>query len=298
MKLKPSKCSFGEEEEEEEEGSFMGHVITTRGIKANPKKIEAIEFKPSPKTKKQKKSAIKWTEEAEKAFQEMKELLKNLPTLTTPIDGETLILYLVIAREAVSYVPITESDGVQTHIYFLSKTLAQSELEYLPIKKFVYALVKYYVTPATILPSSPDSSTDISAYSADSVQTKNIRTINELGHRVGRARNHFSRQKHSEGINTRRLPGRIHFRYANHTRLRRSYVTNALGIIYCWRKRSERSRFNFKATNNEAEYEALLVGVRLAKDIGVKKLEAYVESQLVTNQINGTFDAHDEGMQS
>ncbi|XP_071688809.1 uncharacterized protein [Rutidosis leptorrhynchoides] len=48
MKLKPAKCSSGEEE-----GNFLGHIVTPRGIKANPKKIEAIEKKPSPKTKKQ-----------------------------------------------------------------------------------------------------------------------------------------------------------------------------------------------------------------------------------------------------
>ncbi|XP_071739778.1 uncharacterized protein [Rutidosis leptorrhynchoides] len=56
-------------------------------------------------------------------------------------------------------------------------------------------------------------------------------------------------------------------------------------------------RFNFKATKNEAEYGALLAGVRMAKKIGVKILDAYVDSQLIANQINGTFDAHDKGMQ-
>ncbi|XP_071727480.1 uncharacterized protein [Rutidosis leptorrhynchoides] len=57
-------------------------------------------------------------------------------------------------------------------------------------------------------------------------------------------------------------------------------------------------RFNFKVTNNEAEYEALLEGMRIAQELGVKKLQAYVDSQLVANQINGTFDANDKSMQS
>jgi len=48
MKLNPSKCSFGMEE-----GKFLGHIVTPRGIKANPKKIQAIVDMPSPKTKKQ-----------------------------------------------------------------------------------------------------------------------------------------------------------------------------------------------------------------------------------------------------
>ncbi|XP_071695512.1 uncharacterized protein [Rutidosis leptorrhynchoides] len=47
MKLNPSKCSFGEEE-----GKFLGHIITERWIRANPKKIEAIENMSSPRNKK------------------------------------------------------------------------------------------------------------------------------------------------------------------------------------------------------------------------------------------------------
>ncbi|XP_071719016.1 uncharacterized protein [Rutidosis leptorrhynchoides] len=48
MKLNPSKCGFGEED-----GKFLGHIITERGIRANPKKIEAIESMSSPKSKKE-----------------------------------------------------------------------------------------------------------------------------------------------------------------------------------------------------------------------------------------------------
>ncbi|XP_071687740.1 uncharacterized protein [Rutidosis leptorrhynchoides] len=57
-------------------------------------------------------------------------------------------------------------------------------------------------------------------------------------------------------------------------------------------------RFNFKATNNEVEYEAVLVGIRLAKEIGVKKIQTYVDSYSVSNQINGSFEAHNKGMQA
>ncbi|XP_071688336.1 uncharacterized protein [Rutidosis leptorrhynchoides] len=57
-------------------------------------------------------------------------------------------------------------------------------------------------------------------------------------------------------------------------------------------------RFSFKVTNNEAEYEALLAGMRIAQELGIKKLQAYVDSQLVANQINGTFDANEKSMQS
>nr|GEW43787.1 reverse transcriptase domain-containing protein [Tanacetum cinerariifolium] len=42
-------------------------------------------------------------------------------------------------------------------------------------------------------------------------------------------------------------------------------------------------RFRFNATNNEAEYEALIVGLRIAKQMGVKNLQTNVDSRLVAN---------------
>ncbi|GJZ20910.1 reverse transcriptase domain-containing protein [Tanacetum coccineum] len=48
-------------------------------------------------------------------------------------------------------------------------------------------------------------------------------------------------------------------------------------------------RFRFDATNNEAEYEALIVGLRIAEQMGVKNLQANVDSRLVANQVNGTI---------
>ncbi|XP_071708184.1 uncharacterized protein [Rutidosis leptorrhynchoides] len=56
-------------------------------------------------------------------------------------------------------------------------------------------------------------------------------------------------------------------------------------------------RFNFAVTNNEAEYEALLAGMRIAHRLNVKVLHAYVDSKLVCSQVNGNFEAHDIAMQ-
>nr|KYP35068.1 Transposon Ty3-I Gag-Pol polyprotein [Cajanus cajan] len=44
-------------------------------------------------------------------------------------------------------------------------------------------------------------------------------------------------------------------------------------------------KFDFQATNNQAEYEALLAGLRLAKDVGVKRLMCCSDSKLITKQI-------------
>ncbi|CAL8174058.1 unnamed protein product [Prunus armeniaca] len=47
----------------------------------------------------------------------------------------------------------------------------------------------------------------------------------------------------------------------------------------------------FPASNNEAEYEALLVGLRLAKELVIKKLVIYSDSQLITNQASSEYMA-------
>ncbi|XP_071695098.1 uncharacterized protein [Rutidosis leptorrhynchoides] len=56
-------------------------------------------------------------------------------------------------------------------------------------------------------------------------------------------------------------------------------------------------RFNFDVSNNEAEYEALLAGLNIARKMNIAKLRAITDSHLVANQFNGSFEAHDPSMQ-
>ncbi|XP_071712340.1 uncharacterized protein [Rutidosis leptorrhynchoides] len=56
-------------------------------------------------------------------------------------------------------------------------------------------------------------------------------------------------------------------------------------------------QFNFDVTNNEAEYEALLASLNIARKMNIVKLRAFTNSQLVSNQFSGTFEAHDPSMQ-
>ncbi|KAM1310741.1 hypothetical protein ACFX2H_007258 [Malus domestica] len=49
--------------------------------------------------------------------------------------------------------------------------------------------------------------------------------------------------------------------------------------------------FKFKASNNDAEYEAPIAGLRLAKHLRVKRIDIFSDSQLVVNQVTNNFDA-------
>jgi ribonuclease HI len=46
-------------------------------------------------------------------------------------------------------------------------------------------------------------------------------------------------------------------------------------------------RLQYATTNNEAEYEALLAGLKMAKILGATELDVLSDSQLVVGQVNG-----------
>lgn len=52
----------------------------------------------------------------------------------------------------------------------------------------------------------------------------------------------------------------------------------------------------FKASNNEAKYEALLVKLKAELSLGVQKIEMYSDSRLVASQMEGNFEAKDPWM--
>ena len=55
-------------------------------------------------------------------------------------------------------------------------------------------------------------------------------------------------------------------------------------------------RLNFSTTNNEAEYEALLMGIAVVQRMGGKSVKVFSDSRLVVGQVKGEFEAKDERM--
>ena len=56
-------------------------------------------------------------------------------------------------------------------------------------------------------------------------------------------------------------------------------------------------RLNFSATNNEAEYEALLKGMVMVQKMGGKAVRVFSDSKLVVGQVRGDLEARDPRMQ-
>src|ERR1041384_1434222 len=57
-------------------------------------------------------------------------------------------------------------------------------------------------------------------------------------------------------------------------------------------------QIHFAASNNVVEYEALVHGIKLAKEIGIQNIECFRDSDLVVQQCTCTWDAKDANMES
>ena len=56
-------------------------------------------------------------------------------------------------------------------------------------------------------------------------------------------------------------------------------------------------RLSFSTTNNEAEYEALLMGMMMVQKMGGKAMKVFLDSKLVVGQVRGDLEVRDSRMQ-
>ncbi|GJV49910.1 reverse transcriptase domain-containing protein [Tanacetum coccineum] len=236
-------------------------MITLEGIKPCPNKTEAVLQLPSPRTIKEvqslngklvslirflsksvenslplfktlkrciKKSDFHWTPKAEQAFKQLKQHLSELPLLVTPKPNEELIMYLSTSYGAINVVLMTERGTVQTPVYFVSRALQGPELNYTPMEKLVLSLV----------------------FSAKRLR----RMIAKMECHAGRTQHHVPPTDVGERTNPSRFPD-----------------GSGAGLILTSPEGAEFTyalRFQFTASNNEAEYEALIAGLRIAAQMG------------------------------
>ena len=87
------------------------------------------------------KKAFKWTDECQKAFQDLKVYLTIAPLLSPSIPGEELYLYLTVSPHVVSSALIRKEKKVQKPVYYTSRALRKAEGRYPMIEKLAFALI-------------------------------------------------------------------------------------------------------------------------------------------------------------
>ena len=144
MKLNPSKCVFGVTAEK-----FLDFMVSQRGIEVNLEKVLAIMELGPPRMVKEVQSlngkvvalnkfvskatdkclsffrilrkSFEWTDECQKAFENLKKYFSSPPLLSPSRPGEELYLYIAVSQAGVSAALVREEEGSQRPIYFISR---------------------------------------------------------------------------------------------------------------------------------------------------------------------------------
>nr|GEY27407.1 reverse transcriptase domain-containing protein [Tanacetum cinerariifolium] len=292
MKLNPKKCSF-----ELAKGVFLGTISA-----AVPNLKKCI-----------KKGDFRWTAKAEQAFQQLKQHLSELPLLVAPNLQEELIMYLSATYGAVSAVLMTERGTTQTPIYFISRALQGPELNYSPIEKLVLSLVfaakrlrgYFQAHPITVITDQPIKQVMTRSDAAGRLQKWSIM----LGEHNITYRPRTSVKGQILADLLVEMPGDVSQAALAAIAQEEPWTLftdgsscvdgSRAGLILTNPERVEFTyalRFQFAASNNEAEYEALVAGLRIATQMGVKNIQVNVNSKLVANQVLGTYVAKEDNM--
>ena len=84
---------------------------------------------------------FEWTEECAWAFQQLKDYLSQPPIMSSLGTDEVLFAYITVAHHAVSLVLIRVDSGRQRPVYYVSKSLHEAEIRYLPLEKAILVVV-------------------------------------------------------------------------------------------------------------------------------------------------------------
>uniref|UniRef100_A0A2N9GCB7 Uncharacterized protein n=1 Tax=Fagus sylvatica TaxID=28930 RepID=A0A2N9GCB7_FAGSY len=344
LRLNATKCLFGVSS-----GKFLGHMISYNGVEANPDQISALLNLQPPKDAKQvqrltgmiaalgrfisrsadrcrpffqllgKRRKFLWDQDCSAAFEGIKAYLSSPPCLSIPCSGEPLFLYLAVSEHAVSAVLVRETNEGQRPVFFVSKTMDETESRYLPLEKAALALIQaakklphYFqantVTVLTDLPlkmlmHSSDFSGRITRWGVHlgslGVEYKPRTSIK--GQVLADFVAEFQGKEASTESNHTPSPcvigdssewklfvdGASNMKGAGAG----AVLVSPEGLIL-----EQAVRLGFLASNNEAEYEALLIGLRSALRLGADRLQVFCDSQLVVNHISGEYSARDERM--
>ncbi|XP_050280404.1 uncharacterized protein LOC126721416 [Quercus robur] len=279
--LNTSKSSFGVGS-----GKFLGYMVTYKGIEVNPDQIKAINSLQPPRN----------------------------PKEVQKLTGMTAALNRFI------------SHGVQWPVYYVSKSLHEAENCYLPLEKAILAIVhgtrkfpRYFqahtIVILTQLPlkailRSADYTGRIAKWGTvlGVFDIKYMPRTSIKGQVLADLMAEFAEPPLEEMAATQNMDeksvGTISLQEPLFWKVYVDGTTNqrgsAVGLILVSPEQitiEKALRLGFSATNNEAEYEALLKGMSMVQRMGGKTVKMFSDSRLVVGQVKGVLEARDERMQ-
>ncbi|XP_073057372.1 uncharacterized protein [Primulina eburnea] len=274
-------------------------MVTERGIEANPEKVRAILDMVPPRGPNAKvngkdscaerfisRSAhrslpffrtlhkakkFEWRSDCGKVFVEWKKYLAEIPVLAKPAAGEPLWVYLSAIEGAVSSVLVKLERSTQQPVYYVSHALKGAEIRYSGLEKFSMSLVMtarrlrpYFLShPIVLLTNSP------LAIKAQALAGFLAETVHQENEDPGKVYVDGSSSKDGSGAGVVLI----------------SPAGEEVKLVV---------RLDIRAPNNETEYEAVLAGLRAARNVGATRVLIFSDSQLVEQQMKGIYDVKDE----
>ncbi|XP_057756151.1 uncharacterized protein LOC130975360 [Arachis stenosperma] len=252
--------------------------------------------------------AFEWTPACEEAFRHFKEILAAPPMLGKPKDGEPLYLYLAITGEALAAVLVREEGRAQQPVYFVSRALQGAELRYSKLEKLALALLtssrrlkQYFQGHQVVIRTDqgirqvlqkPDLAGRMMTWSIELSQY-DIRYEPRQAIKA-QAMADFLVEVTGDPTEETSTRWKLHVDGAsNQTSGGAGIILESpVGVVY-----EQSIRFKFPVSNNQAEYEALIGGLTLAAEVGATRLKICSDSQVVTSQVNGSYQARDSLLQ-
>ncbi|XP_057779757.1 uncharacterized protein LOC130998349 [Salvia miltiorrhiza] len=247
-----------------------------------------------------------WTAECRAAFEDLKVYLAKLPTLTKPVPGETLYLYIAVGEDAISSVLIREEGSHQKPIYFVSRIIQGPESNYTEIEKAALAVMvtarklrpyflSHRVVVRTALPFRqvlgwPDLS------------GRMVKWAVELGEYdvEYESRTAIKAQALADFIQetTRRPLPEFWVAFVDGSVTKEGcgigvYITSPGYGTYQFA-----IKFTCRLSNNEAEYEAVVRGAHILSELKAECVIIKTDSQLVAQQLSGAYNVKDQRMKA
>nr|ABB47141.1 retrotransposon protein, putative, unclassified [Oryza sativa Japonica Group] len=286
LKMNPIKCAFGVSA-----GQFLGFLVHERGIEITQMSVNAIKKIQPPEDKTELQELIgkinfvrrfisnlsgrlepftpllrlkadqeyTWGAEQQKAFDSIKEYLSSPPVSIPPQKGMAFRLYLSAGEKSIGSVLIRELEEKERVVFYLSRRLLDAETR---VGKWIFALTEFdlrYESPKAI---------------------------------KGQAIADFIVDHRDDSIGSVEIvPWSLFFDG--------SVCTHGCGIglvIISPLGASFEFAYTIKpdATNNQAEYEAVLKGLQLLKEVEADAIEIMGDSLLVICQLAGEYECKND----
>jgi hypothetical protein len=316
---------------------LLGYIVSQWGIEANPEKVAALERMGPIRDLKgvqkvlgclatlsrfisrlgekglplyrllKKHERFSWTAEAQDALDKLKASLTHAP-----------ILYVATTTQVVSAVIVVErtEEGhalpVQQPVYYISKVLSDTKTRYPQVQKLLYAVVlgrrklrhSFEAYPVTVVSSFPLGEIIRNPDAAGRITKWSMELMGEtLAYAPRKAiKSQILADFVAECTDTQLPPPQIQAEcwtlYFDGSVMKTGAGAGLLFVSPLGEHMRYTVRLHFPASNNMVEYEALLCGLKIAIELGVKRLDVRGDSQLVIDQVMENASCHDDKMEA